>query len=55
MISYINKIDDCKEPSEILHWLAEACKHWADDKITTKQYMYIKGYADCKIKQLGKN
>lgn len=55
MKEFINEIDTVSKRLCILHILSDAMVYWIENKLTDKEYHYIKGYADCKIKQLGKN
>ena len=48
-------IDTADTSTKVLNTMSLALKAWIDDIITQKQYSYIKGYADCKIKQLNNN
>lgn len=54
MEPYIKKIDSSTEVITILNTIAEAMKEWVTEHLTSKEFGYIKGYADCKIKQLQK-
>lgn len=54
MNKFIELIDQAKDNPAILKIIGDALMANIDGKINTKQYHYIKGYADCKMKQHGK-